>query len=107
MTWATRIADWLEGVFTDAEKDVIAGLAAGIKQIEENGGPPLLEMAKDEVAAAEAAILAPDSGYQKFLMAQAAILAKFAAEEIIVSKNAVNFAIEAAVAEMNSHKEAV
>lgn len=101
MTWLTRIEEWFKGTFTNAEKDIVVAFEAGIKSVEQNGGKVLTDAAAAAVKAAEAN---GGTGKEKAFAAAAAVMAVLMAEGIPVLLNAVNIAIEMAVAEMNKDR---
>ncbi len=91
------VTEWFENIGEDI-LDFVAPLA---KEIAKNGGKLLLEVAREAVLLAEAT---GGSGRDKFEAAQAHIKTALEARGIPVVLNAVNGAIEAAVARL--HNEA-
>lgn len=85
--------EWLENIGEDV-MDFIKPLA---KEIAKSGGKMLLEIAKEAVLAAEAS---GGSGGDKFKAAQSTIIAQLNEKGIPIVTNAINGAIEAAVASM-------
>ena len=76
-----------------------SGLKALAQSIARNGGDILVAAA---AAAVQAAETQGGTGDQKFKAAQAAVIAALIAKGIPVVKNAINGAVEAAVAELNA-----
>lgn len=91
--WDTFV-DWLE----DIGEDVLDALKPVAKQIAKSGGIALIAAAQAAVAAAEEA---GGSGREKFDAAQNAVVDKLKEQGIPIVMNAVNAAIEAAVAKLN------
>jgi hypothetical protein len=94
---------WLNSIGHET-LNFVEGLA---KTISKNGGPVLIAAAQAEVAAAEAAAVATlaaggtkKTGEEKFKEAQAAIIAALTAKGIPIVINAINGAIESAVADL-------
>jgi Bacteriophage holin of superfamily 6 (Holin_LLH) len=86
---------WLAGVGA-----VVFSLVTAMgKTIAENGGPLLAQAAMDGVLAAEQK---GGTGSEKLAAAQAAVIADLTAKGIPIVMNAVNGAIEAAVAKMKA-----
>lgn len=86
----------IQHFFHDGVADILAGLNALANSIAKNGGAVLLTAAASAVAAAEAQ---GGTGEQKFKAAQSAVIATLTAQGVAVVTNAVNGAIEAAVAQ--------
>lgn len=102
-------SDFLDGVwsdiknlFTSAEHVFIAFASSLIHSIAANGGQVLVDAAVAAVAAAEAA---GGTGAEKLASAQAAVIATLKAAGVTVVTNAVNGAIEAAVAELKASQK--
>ena len=95
MSLLKRIEQDLEGLFTDAEKAVAAFADSLLSSIEKNGGSVLISAATGAVAAAEAQ---GGTSAQKLAAAQSAVVKVLNSQGIQVVNNAVNGAIEAAVA---------
>jgi hypothetical protein len=86
----------IQNFFHDGIADILSGLNALASSIAKNGGAVLIAAAAAAVAAAEAE---GGTGSEKFKAAQAAVVATLTAKGIVVVMNAVNGAIEAAVAQ--------
>jgi len=87
---------FIQNFFHDGVKDIFAGLSALANSIALNGGAVLLEAAAAAVAAAEAQ---GGTGAEKLKAAQDSVIATLTAQGLSVVKNAINGAIEAAVAQ--------
>lgn len=96
--WNT-IKKTVQNFFHKTVNSLEAGLLALAKSIADNGGDVLIAAALAAVTAAETT---GGKGEDKFKAAQAAVIASLRAKGIPVVKNAVNGAIEAAVASMKS-----
>ncbi|QEL14807.1 phage holin, LLH family [Limnoglobus roseus] len=86
----------IERFFHNGVADVLTGLSALANSIAKNGGTVLLTAAASAVAAAEAQ---GGSGADKLKAAQATVIATLTAQGLPVVTNAINGAIEAAVAQ--------
>ena len=95
MSLLKRIEQDLEGLFTDAEKAVVAFADSLLSSIEKNGGSVLMSAATGAVAAAEAR---GGTSAEKLAAAQAAVAKVLDSQGVPLVNNAVNGAIEAAVA---------
>lgn len=95
MSLIGRIKEDVEGLFTDGEKAAVAFAESLIGSIQSNGGTVLISAATGAVTAAEASGGTPA---QKLAAAQAAVAKTLGDQGITVVQNAVNGAIEAAVA---------
>lgn len=80
--------------------DILAGLNALANSIAKNGGAVLLLAAANAVVAAEAQ---GGTGAEKLKAAQDSVIATLTAQGLPVVKNAINGAIEAAVAQHKAH----
>lgn len=78
---------------------VFSGFQDLVKSVADNGGQLLMDAADEAVRAAEAQ---GGSGFEKYDAAFDAIAAKLASEGVEVVGNAVNGAIEAAVAKLKA-----
>lgn len=85
--------EWLE----DIGEDVLDALKPIARQIARSGGMALVTAAQAAVAAAESQ---GGSGEEKFKAAQKAVVASLEAQSIPIVINAINGAIEAAVAKL-------
>lgn len=103
MTFFTDLQSKIASAFAYLESLVTTFFSAGIKVIAANGGHVLLDAALSAVQAAEAT---GGSGPAKLAAAQTAVLATLKAEGIPVLQNAVNLAIEGAVAQLNASQKA-
>jgi hypothetical protein len=99
MEMLSRLWDQIEEWFEKIGEDIVDFVKPLAKEIAANGGMVLLNAAHDAVLAAEAV---GGSGGDKFKAAQEALIAKVQAEGLPVVLNAINGAIEAAVAKMKS-----
>lgn len=88
---------WLVSLFSKIGQGILAFVAAGAEQIAKNGGAVLTQAALAAVKAAEAQ---GGSGKDKLEAAQAAVIDVLQKNGIPVAMSAVNFAIEAAVAQL-------
>ena len=91
--------DSLEEWFEKIGQDVVDFIKPLAKQIAENGGKLLLNAALEAVQAAEAS---GGSGRDKFDAAQIAVVKKLQDEGMPIVLNAINGAIESAVAALKS-----
>lgn len=98
-----KLRIFLEETFSGAEKDAAAFIDALVTAIVSNGGAVLMTAAANAVAAAESSGGTSD---EKFAAASAAVISslKSAGEPVVI--NAVNGAIEAAVAQAAANKPA-
>lgn len=92
-----QLTDWIEAV----GEDVLDALKPIAKQIARSGGMALIAAAQAAVQAAEAA---GGSGRDKFDAAQKAVVASLEAQSLPIVLNAVNAAIESAVAAMKENQ---
>lgn len=98
-SFLTRVRNDLSGLLTSGGHAILAGFNALLTSIEQNGGPILITAAENAVLAAETA---GGTGSEKLAAAQAAVVAELTTAGIKVAMNAVNGAIEAAVASLQS-----
>jgi hypothetical protein len=94
---------WLESFFSSILSKVTDFLSNVAHSIAVNGGPVLVELATAAVAAAEAQ---GGSGQDKFNAAVKAVTSGLTAQGVPVVLNAVNAAIEAAVANLQASQTA-
>lgn len=85
--------EWLENI----GEDILESIKPLAKQIAKNGGIALVTAAQAAVLAAEQA---GGTGKEKFEAAQKAVIASLEAQSLPIVINAINGAIEAAVAKM-------
>jgi len=85
--------------FEDVGAFVLNFLSAGFKVIKKNGGKLLLSVAMDAVLAVE-----KTGGGNKFDAAKEIVVTRLKSEGVPIVLNAVNIAIELAVAKMNENK---
>jgi len=88
--------DWLETI----GEDILTSIKPLALQIAKRGGMALVAAAQDAVQAIEQS--AGLSGRQKFEAAQKAVIASLEAQGVPIVLNAINGAIEAAVANMKA-----
>lgn len=94
-----KLWDHIEAFFTEAEKIAVTFMSAMATSIAKSGGALLVSAAQAAVVAAEAD---GGSGEEKLASAKKAVIGTLESEGVAVVMNAVNGAIEAAVAEMKS-----
>lgn len=92
---------WIESFFSSILSNVTSFMSNVAHSIAVNGGPVLVELATAAVAAAEAQ---GGSGSDKFNAAVKAVTSGLEAKGVPIVLNAVNAAIEAAVANMQVAK---
>ena len=96
MSFFSKIWEHIENLFTDVEKSVAEFVESLASTIAHNGGTVLIAAAASAVIAAEKE---GGTGSQKLAAAQAAVAATLTAQGIDLVWNAINGAIEAAVAQ--------
>lgn len=102
----------IKALFSKVGQAVLSFVSPLAQSIEANGGPVLIAAAEQEVAAAEAAAVTAIAGggtvtgEAKFVQAQTAVIQTLTSQGIPVVVNAVNGAIESAVASMNANNAA-
>lgn len=89
----------IEGFFSDAEKDTVTFIESLVDSIAANGGAVLISAATGAVAAAEAT---GGTAATKLAAAVASVTSTLTTQGIPVVQNAINGAIEAAVAQMKT-----
>lgn len=98
-----KVIDTIVGLLKAFGEALLAAVFNGfqdlVKSVADNGGQLLLDAADEAVRAAEAA---GGTGFEKYDAAFDAIGAKLASEGVAVVGNAVNGAIEAAVAKLKA-----
>lgn len=99
MELLNKLWDQIEEWFEKIGEDIVDFVKPLAKEIAANGGMVLLMAAQEAVLAAETA---GGSGSDKFKAAQEALIEKLKADGIPIVLNAINGAIEAAVAKMKS-----
>ncbi len=97
------VSNWIHHLFSETRAEILSFLSPALALIESNGGKILTDAAVAAVTAAEAT---GGSGQTKAAAAFASVSAVLVSEGIPVVKNAVNLAIETAVANMNASKAA-
>lgn len=93
----------IHNFFIDAEKEVITFIDSLAHSILVNGGALLVQSAKDAVAAAQST---GGTGEEKLAAATSKVITDLEAGGIPIVLNAINGAIEAAVAEMHKTQTA-
>lgn len=101
MSIFSQIGDRLIAFLLGLGSDVLAAVEAFATVVAQNGGSVLVQAATDAVAAAETA---GGTAATKLAAAQAAVIADLTSKGIPVVQNAVNAAIEAAVAQMKANQ---
>lgn len=99
MSFFSDLGDQLKSLVEEALSFVESFFSAAIKAVAENGGPLLVSLAEAGVAAAEAA---GGSGSDKAKAAFDSIVAGLQAQGVPVVINAVNIALETAVAKLKA-----
>ena len=92
-----KISEYLKSFFTEAEKIALTFLSAAAKSIASSGGALLTSAA---LVAVKAAQESGGTNDEKFQAAFDAVKDTLASEGIIAGTNAINVAIEAAVAQL-------
>lgn len=100
MSFFTSIGNKIVALLMGLGSDVLAAVEAFASVIVAGGGSVLVASASDAVAAAEAT---GGTGAVKLAAAQAAVVADLTSKGVPVVTNAVNAAIEAAVAQMKAN----
>lgn len=99
MSWFSKEIASVEAWFSSEEKVVLDFLEGAAKSIIANGGPVLINTAVAAVAAAETA---GGTGSQKLQAATAAVVSTLKSRGLPVVQNAINSAIEGAVANLKA-----
>jgi hypothetical protein len=103
MSFFSTIGQRLAALFMGIGSDVLAAVEAFANAIVAGGGSVLIQAAADAVATAETT---GGTGSVKLAAAQAAVISDLTSKGIPVVQNAVNAAIEAAVAQMKANPNA-
>lgn len=99
MSFFSDLGDKLKSLADEILEFVESFFGAAIKAVEQNGGPLLVQLATDAVAAAEAS---GGSGGQKLQAAVDSVVAGLKTNGVPVVLNAVNIAVETAVANLKA-----